>query len=91
MKTKNKTIKKLADLIEKNPNCKFNIDNDQWDITVPNPNPKDENEDEPIADSDEYQTDTEWYSGGNLYGSALAEAMVELLNRRGFEIEAESV
>jgi hypothetical protein len=89
MKTNNKTIKKLADLIEKNANCKFNIDNDQWYITVPNP--KDENEDAVIAESDEFQTDTKWYSGGNLYGSALAEAMVELLNRRGFEIEAEAV
>jgi hypothetical protein len=89
METNNKTIKKLADLIEKNANCKFNIDNDQWYITVPNP--KDENEDTVIAESDEFQTDTKWYSGGHLYGSALAEAMVELLNRRGFEIEAEAV
>lgn len=89
MKTNNETIKKLADLIEKNPNCKFNIDNDQWYITVPNH--KDENEDKVIADNDEFDTETNWYLNGNFYGIALAEAMVELLNRRGFEIEAEAV
>jgi hypothetical protein len=89
MKTNNKTIKKLADLIEKHPNCKFNIDNDQWYITVPNP--KDENEDKVIGDNDEFDTDTNWYGGGNCYGIALAEALVELLNRRGFEIEASAV
>lgn len=76
-------IEELADLIERNPTCDFQIDNDQWYIID-----KDNNE---IASSDDMGEDGDWYSGGNIYGSSLASAMVILLNRRGFSITAGSV
>lgn len=84
MKTTNEVIKKLADLIAANPKCQFIIDNDYWSIL-------DESGENEIASSDEFRTDTEWYSTGNCYGAALAEAMVEILNRKGFEIYASAV
>lgn len=74
----------LADFIEANPEVKFEIDNDGWHIAR-------KFDDEPIADSDQYQWDTNWYSGSNCYGAGLAEAMVILLNKRGFNIEASAV
>ena len=86
----------LADFIEKNPNCKFDIDNDCWYIMGPkkedNNQPDDEDfEENQIADSNDFQWKTDWYSGSHLYGAGLAEAMVILLNRRGFKIEASAV
>jgi hypothetical protein len=76
---------RLADFIEKNPECEFHIDNDGWYITTPiSP----ENQ---AADDSDYYWDTEWYSHSSNYGAGLAEAMVILLNRRGFKIEAHAV
>lgn len=80
--------KKLADLIEAYPTCEFHIDNDNWQVTIQRDG---EEELTTIARSDDYSDQTNWYSYGNTYGSALADAMVELLNRRGFKIEASAV
>lgn len=80
--------KKLADLIEANPTCQFHIDNDSWEITIQK---QGDEELTIIARSDDYSDRTNWYSYGNTYGSALSDAMVELLNRRGFQIEASAV
>lgn len=72
-------LEKLANLIEKNPECEFQIDNDMWTMVD-----KEGNE---IASSDDFE-DGNWYSGGNLYGSGIASALVILLNRKGFKISA---
>jgi hypothetical protein len=76
---------KLADLIEGNPNCTFDIDNDAWYITTP------ESPESQIADDSDYAWRTKWYDHSSNYGSGLAEALVILLNRRGFNIKAQSV
>lgn len=84
-----KLISKLADIIEANPNCQFNIDNDYWDITLPS---NDENEDsEFLAKSDDFAYSSEWYGHSSNYGFALSEALIELLNRKGFNIKASAV
>lgn len=91
---KKSTAEKLADFIEANPNCMFNIDNDGWYILGPkinNPESAEDYDENQIADDSDYQWDTEWYSGSNCYGAGLAEAMVILLNRRGFKIKASAV
>lgn len=59
-------IEKLADIIEANPKCQFEIDNDCWWITNGGENY--------LATSDDYPCRPEWYSYGNTYGSALAAA-----------------
>ena len=74
----------LADLIEANPDCEFAIDNDCWYI-----NRKSDGKE--IASSGQFYWSTDWYSGSNQYGTGLAEAMVILLNRKGFKIVAEAV
>jgi hypothetical protein len=79
----NKEAKKLADLIEANPNCKFEIDNDNWCMV---------NKDgEEIINSDSFGWYTDWYSDSSNYGFGIAEALVILLNRKGFKITAEAV
>jgi hypothetical protein len=85
MSTKKTPAEKLADFIEANPQCEFNIDNDGWYITTPDSNGN------LVAESSDFEWDTEWYSYSSRYGSGLAEAMVILLNRRGFKIEAQAV
>lgn len=95
----NKTAEKLADFIEANPSCKFEIDNDSWFIIKPIKGEKtdlqkyfnEEYEENQIADDSDFEWETNWYSGSNLYGAGLAEALVILLNRRGFKIEASAV
>jgi hypothetical protein len=92
----NKQAEKLADFIEKNPHCKFEIDNDGWYILGPKkegnnqPDDLDYGENQ-IADDSDYSWNTEWYSHSSNYGAGLAEALVILLNRRGFKIEASAV
>lgn len=83
---KKSKAEELADFIEANPNCNFEIDNDCWYIT----NDKEGDEGQLANDSD-FPMSTKWYSSGNLYGAGLAEAMVILLNRRGFNIKASAV
>jgi hypothetical protein len=87
--TLNKKAEELADLIEANPNCRFDIDNDVWYITQPAGDDNDEGKE--LAESGQYSWITEWYSHSSNYGAGLAEAMVILLNRRGFKIEALAV
>jgi hypothetical protein len=78
-----KLAEKLADLIEKHPNCTFKIDNDGW--WMENAKGK------MITDSDKFDYDTDWYGNSGNYGAAIAEAMIVLLNRNGFNIQAEAV
>jgi hypothetical protein len=80
----NKKAEELADLIEANSNVEFAIDNDCWYI-----NRKSDGKE--IASSDQHYWSTDWYSGSNQYGAGLAEALVILLNRKGFNIEASAV
>jgi hypothetical protein len=90
----NKQAEKLADFIEKNPNVLLNIDNDAWYILkakVADPKDEMDYEENQIADDSDYQWMTDWYGASNNYGAGLAEALVILLNRRGFNIKAESV
>ena len=86
----NEEAERLADFIEANPNCKFDIDNDVWYITKTDENLED-NDDDQLATSNDFEWRTEWYSHSGNYGAGLAEAMVVLLNRRGFKIEASAV
>lgn len=86
---KKSVAEKLADFIEKHPECEFHIDNDGWYITTLESDARDDGE--PAADSDGFNWGTEWYGDGSNYGAALAEAMVILLNRRGFKITAHAV
>lgn len=84
-KRKTGEAEKLADFIEKHPECTFEIDNDGWYITTP------ESPENQVADDSDYSWDTEWYGNSSHYGAGLAEALVVLLNRRGFKITAQSV
>lgn len=94
-----KTAEELADFIEANPNCKFDIDNDGWFMMGSIKGEKteiqkrfdEEYEENQIADSSDYSWDTNWYGHSSNYGFGIAEALVILLNRRGFKIEAMAV
>lgn len=76
-------IKQLADLIEANPECSFDIDNDVWYIMDRNG--------EEIANSENWGYSTKWYGHSSNYGFGLSEVLVELLNRRQFNITASAV
>lgn len=85
------TIGKLADIIEANPGCEIQIDNDTWSIYSKRKS-EDDNEDQDwLADSDDFRCETDFYSSGNIYGAAITEALIELLRRRGLEINASAV
>lgn len=86
----NKKAEELADFIEANPNCKFDIDNDVWYIMKSEDQSKDDDDDQ-LTTSNKFAWSTSWYSHSSNYGAGLAEAMVILLNRRGFKIEASAV
>lgn len=86
MAKKKSPAEELADFIEANPECEFHIDNDDWYITTPETDAMGEGES--AAESEDYNWDTHWYSDSGNYGAGLAEAMVILLNRRGFKIKA---
>lgn len=79
------TAEKLADFIEEHPECNFEIDNDGWYITTP------ESPENQVADDSDFKWPTDWYGHSSNYGAGLAEAMVILLNRRGFKIQASAV
>jgi hypothetical protein len=79
---KKSDAEKLADLIEANPNCHFLIDNDSWDM---------HRGQKKVTDSSKLAWSTEWYAHSSNYGAGIAEALVVLLNRRGFNIKAEAV
>lgn len=80
---KKELIKKLADLIEKNPNCTFEIDNDVWYMMDANGNQ--------VATSDDFSYSTDWYGHSSNYGFGITEALIEILNRKGFQIKASAV
>lgn len=78
-------VTKIADIIEANPGCQLSIDNDCWYITI-------EGKDEYLCTSDHFGgIESEWYSSGNLYGSLLADSLIELLNRKGVKVSASAV
>lgn len=87
MTTREKMANEIADIIEGNPDCLIEIDNDCWYISVIGSG---EEKDE-IAHSNSYPYQSKWYAHSSNYGAAIAEAMVILLNRRGFKIEAHAV
>lgn len=76
-------ITKLADLIEANPECSFDIYNDIWYIMDKNG--------EEITNSESWNFKTNWYGPSYNYGFGLSEVLVELLNRRNFSIEASAL
>ncbi len=88
-------LRELAAIIEANPNCEFQIDNDCWYIVIPNPAYDGSNDDiEPtieIASHSKYSWESEWYNWSNNYGEGLAEVLIFLLNKRGFNITAGAV
>lgn len=86
-----KLIKKLADIIEAHPNCQFSIDNDEWQIGLTVIDSEGNEDHRIIADSRDFDYSTDWYTNSRNYGAGLSEAMIELLNRRGFNITAEAV
>jgi len=90
MAQNNLTAEKLADFIEANPNCKFEIDNDVWYISKSDEQSNGDDSDQ-LTTSNDYEWNTNWYSHSCNYGAGLAEALVILLNRRGFNIEAAAV
>ncbi len=80
----------LADFIEANPNVKFDIDNDVWYIMKSEENSNNDDGDQ-LKTSRDFEWKTDWYSHSSNYGAGLAEAMVILLNRRGFNIKSSAV
>ena len=92
-------IKKLADIIEENKDeIEIHIDNDSWCIYGRNNNKEKIGYYKKIADSDNsledsylFDVSSKWYGHGGNYGFLVADALVVLLNRRGFNIKAESV
>lgn len=91
--SKKSMAEKLADIIEKNPNCFFSIDNDCWWMMDREPTIEDDenNESKELAESGEFAWNTEWYGHSSNYGFGIAEALIILLNRRGFNIKASAV
>jgi hypothetical protein len=79
---RNTAINKLADLIEANPDCTFEIDNDAWYMSAKG---------EEITNSEHWEYVSKWYGHSTSYGTAISEALIELLNRKGFGIEARAV
>ena len=93
MRTKQELIEQLADILENNPNAFIEIDNDVWYIFD---KPYTETEDgaeygEEIAHSVQFKFESDWYSASNLYGFGVADALICLLNRKGFNFTAKAV
>ena len=86
MKENQEVIAKLADVIEAHPNAYIEIDNDVWYIY--DETGEIENQ---IASSGEYKAMSNWYSYGNQYGHLVADALVEILNRNGFNLRVSAV
>lgn len=83
---KKSPAEKLADLIEANKDCQFDIDNDVWYMVDPK-----NGEAREITDSEKDPYNTDWYAHSSNYGAGIAEALIVLLNRRGFDIKAYAV
>jgi hypothetical protein len=92
MTDNHETIKKLADIIEAHPDAQIEVDNDAWWIYDGFPDFDEtgyaENE---IASSQQFKARSNWYGFGNQYGHLVVDALVELLNRKGFNIKASAV
>ena len=84
MAHRNTAIRNLADLIEQNPNCKFEIDNDMWYMMS-------ENGETEITNSEKIEWTTNWYGHSSNYGAGIAEALIEIFNRKSFNIDASAV
>ena len=78
----------LADFIEQNPNCMIDIDNDAWFIYEP---AYDDIESKDITDSTKFSFNSNWYGHSSNYGFGVADALVVLLNRRGFNLKVQAV
>lgn len=93
--TRQKCLEKLAAIIEASPTCNFEIDNDCWYITKPNPEYNGRMDGvEPVielANSSTFDWESDWYNWSNNYGEGLAEVLVFMLNKRGFNITASAV
>lgn len=83
-------ISKIADIIEQNPGCEITIDNDCWYI-YPKGHSDSEEDHDALATSGSFRCKTDFYDDGNLYGAAITEAFIELLRRRGLQINASAV
>lgn len=87
-------LEKLVDIIEKHPEAYINIDNDCWYIWSQKPEYENGelcNGAFEVAHSDDFQYDTRWYGASWCYGAGIAEALIAVLNRRGFNLFAEAV
>lgn len=80
---RNTIINKLADLIEDNPECTFEIDNDAWYMNSPTG--------DQITSSEQWEYSTDWYGNSSNYGAGIAEAFITILNRQGFNIKVVAV
>lgn len=87
----NKLAEKLADMIEANPNCQFDIDNDVWYMVKGDAENTPDADDNDLATSNDFAYSTDWYDHSSNYGAGIAEALIVLLNRRGFNIRASAV
>lgn len=79
-----KLIAKLADILEANPKAQVQIDNDSWHVMS-------EDFENVLAESSNFNVETDFYGPGHLYGAAITEALIELLRRRGVTIYANTV
>jgi hypothetical protein len=86
-------LKELVNIIEQNPNCSIDIDNDYWEILSREPQETDNENDEPktLAHSDQYGYETEWYGHSSNYGFGIAEALKIILNKKGFNLTIRAV
>ena len=79
------TTEQLADLIEVNPNCVIDIDNDVWYMR------ESEGSDNDLTTSESFDFKSKWYGHSSNYGFGVADALVILLNRKGFNIKVQAV
>lgn len=83
--THKEAVTKIAGIIEANPGCQLNIDNDSWDITVGE-------KDEFLCKSDDFpDISSNWYAHGSNYGFLLSDTLIEMLNKRGVKVSAFAV
>lgn len=85
---------KLAEILLNHPNAVIMIDNDCWDIFDGEPEEDEETFElkNKIADDTDFYYETDWYSGSNIYGAGVAEALLFALNKvAGLNIKASAV
>jgi hypothetical protein len=86
-------LEELTKIIEDNPNCYIRIDNDSWDILSRELQEGDDENNEPkiLADSSHFEYATEWYGHSTNYGVGIAEALLTILNKKGFNIKVHCI